>query len=472
MRIFKRLLAPLLLTALIVVTSVFLYQQILSAEQEECWERLSNAAQSVNQEVSMKFEDEIIKLHMLGALMLSQDTTSLGELTVLDDCRTTTLFQRVEMLFPTHVLSADGTTYDLPEEYHFDTLLAKGEHISHRLTDPRTGHESLYYLLPMKTSEAEMVILVGVIDATMLDEVFHPTIYDGQANYCLVDSSDGNFLLDSWHDTLGNAYDMEERTRLPSYEAVDLKADIQNQRTNVIAFRSQTTGEGLYMYYTPANIFDWQLMIFAQEDVIFADLLFYQRILMLAVVAEVLMLLVFFSWNIHTMRQLEKSNMEIAKQQKQLTRLSYEDLLTSLFNRNKFIEVSDLYQRTQLHEVGVAYVDLNGLKKLNDTYSHAVGDLYIRNAAGALSTAFPGNCYRIGGDEFVVIAPQMSQAQFRQQLSVLEKRMAQKSISFSLGSSWQPLCADLQALLKEAEEKMYQEKRKYYETHSRHGVKK
>ena len=47
-------------------------------------------------------------------------------------------------------------------------------------------------------------------------------------------------------------------------------------------------------------------------------------------------------------------------------------------------------------------MDLNDLKKCNDTLGHDAGDRYIKNAARMIDTVFhdKGKCYRIGGDEF------------------------------------------------------------------------
>ena len=50
-------------------------------------------------------------------------------------------------------------------------------------------------------------------------------------------------------------------------------------------------------------------------------------------------------------------------------------------------------------------IDLNGLKRVNDTYGHVAGDELIRAAADCMKNSFNeyGKIYRIGGDEFAVI---------------------------------------------------------------------
>ncbi len=57
-------------------------------------------------------------------------------------------------------------------------------------------------------------------------------------------------------------------------------------------------------------------------------------------------------------------------------------------------------------------MDLNELKKVNDEQGHEAGDSYIRRAAQQIVAVFPEHTYRIGGDEFVVLYPEIEQAEF------------------------------------------------------------
>ena len=52
-------------------------------------------------------------------------------------------------------------------------------------------------------------------------------------------------------------------------------------------------------------------------------------------------------------------------------------------------------------------MDLNNLKKCNDSYGHDVGDYYITTCASLIKECFMdiGNCYHMGGDEFCVLIP-------------------------------------------------------------------
>ena len=97
------------------------------------------------------------------------------------------------------------------------------------------------------------------------------------------------------------------------------------------------------------------------------------------------------------------NSLDRKKQQAYLEKLSYRDMLTGLYNRNRYIERLEAYKQVQDQQIGAIYIDLNGLKKVNDEQGHRAGDELIVRAAGTIAGIFAEDAYRVGGDEFVVI---------------------------------------------------------------------
>ena len=82
------------------------------------------------------------------------------------------------------------------------------------------------------------------------------------------------------------------------------------------------------------------------------------------------------------------------------------DILTGLKNRNSFeVDLGNLNVHNILDGRAVLSIDLNNLKKINDTYGHNIGDKYIHGAAEILSKySIEGAvAYRTGGDEFTIL---------------------------------------------------------------------
>lgn len=466
MKMFRRLLPVLCITLLTVVISLMLYNEMTYHEEEKAWQELSSTGQTTVERIQSKFQDEIVKLRLIESIM-KDNSGAAGQALHLDVVQPTTMFARIDVLYPDGSIFSNEETIPTDKSIDFAEVAAKGEYMTQRKTDFLTGEECVYYVLPVMQEEQVQAVLIGMINTNSLTSAFQPLIYNGQADIQIIDTKDGSYIMDSWHDTLGNAYAHGQRARTREHEDFDMQLALREQQTGTVAFTSETTGEKLYMYLTPVGMFDWQLSIFAREDVLFADLMNMRRVFVIAGVTEALLLALYFWWNIRTVLLLERSLAENEQQKEALRLLSYQDGLTLLFNRNKYTELEKQFDGSALHHTGVAYIDLNGLKQINDQQSHGAGDEYIRRTALILSDFFAGQCYRLGGDEFLVVSPQVEQEDFEQRMVEMRQHMAQEHISVSVGSVWKEECDTLKELLGEAEKEMYQAKAAYYQVHDR-----
>lgn len=102
---------------------------------------------------------------------------------------------------------------------------------------------------------------------------------------------------------------------------------------------------------------------------------------------------------------------DLAEQNADLVEKSETDALTGLLNLNGYNramkhELAEM-RRFDGHMVGLAYVDLDGFKAINDTFGHATGDKVLKDVAKRLEECFRTTdmVCRIGGDELVIIMP-------------------------------------------------------------------
>ena len=89
-----------------------------------------------------------------------------------------------------------------------------------------------------------------------------------------------------------------------------------------------------------------------------------------------------------------------------LSRLAYHDGLTDLLNRTSYMEKVKELENNKVPYILFAIYDVNNLKKVNDTMGHQKGDEMIKRVADVFNASLGkyGQCYRIGGDEFVFIS--------------------------------------------------------------------
>lgn len=145
--------------------------------------------------------------------------------------------------------------------------------------------------------------------------------------------------------------------------------------------------------------------------------------------------------------------------------MSYRDMLTTLYNRNRYIQVLEGMQAKTVIKTSVAYIDINGLKRVNDLYGHEAGDRLIINTARSMLAILPENAYRVGGDEFVLICFDMDEKIFRSKVRDICDSIAAKRSSVSVGVVWEESSSELETMLRRADDLMYAEKKKYYEKH-------
>ena len=152
-------------------------------------------------------------------------------------------------------------------------------------------------------------------------------------------------------------------------------------------------------------------------------------------------------------------------QKEKLKYMSYRDMLTTLYNRNKYIQVVEGAQAREILKTGVAYIDINGLKQVNDLYGHEAGDRLIVNTGRSILSVLPENSYRVGGDEFVIICFDMEEQLFRKKVQDICDSIAAKKISVSVGIVWEDVSTELETMLRRADDLMYEQKKEYYKTH-------
>lgn len=155
--------------------------------------------------------------------------------------------------------------------------------------------------------------------------------------------------------------------------------------------------------------------------------------------------------------------------------MSNMDYLTRLKNRNAY--QLDVGNRMAKKAAGTGFIliDLNGLKMVNDTFGHEMGDKYISCVSRAYLNMHTdkGVMYRIGGDEFAVMMPEATEAGIHGFMEQLEKEFeilaSHPEFTFSWGFAIydRETDNDLFSTCRRADKNMYMKKQKYYEEKKR-----
>lgn len=162
------------------------------------------------------------------------------------------------------------------------------------------------------------------------------------------------------------------------------------------------------------------------------------------------------AWTIVEQKQAEE----------QIRYMSFHDGLTGLYNRYYLEEEMKRLDRKRQLPISIIMVDLNGLKLVNDTYGHYLGDEMLKYAAEIINNSCRQEdiTARWGGDEFVILLSQTDQKetekiQKRIKEGCREAYVREVPVSLAIGSSTKEEAEkQIEEVVKEAEDSMYQQK--------------
>ncbi|MGX8698468.1 MAG: GGDEF domain-containing protein [bacterium] len=164
-------------------------------------------------------------------------------------------------------------------------------------------------------------------------------------------------------------------------------------------------------------------------------------------------------------REVEALAERLIHENEHLARVSHTDGLTGIRNRMALQEDNWRYFG---HDVTLMMVDLDKFKAINDQLGHEEGDRVLKEVGDLLARAYGAtHCYRYGGDEFIVICPDIEEEEFRRKLQFVQEHSPrvtleehEQRIGLSAGYARRYIWAEhiLAELLTQADQRMYRAK--------------
>ena len=158
---------------------------------------------------------------------------------------------------------------------------------------------------------------------------------------------------------------------------------------------------------------------------------------------------------------------ESKQTEKQLRYLSTHDSLTGLYNRGFFEAEIARLDNGRNFPISIVVIDMDGLKKVNDSSGHRAGDKLLQQTATLLKEGFRAEdvVARVGGDEFAILMPKANSLvvdralnRIRADLEFYNKDNKDTPLSFSYGAATGEKNGSLEEILRQADLCMYQKK--------------
>ena len=142
---------------------------------------------------------------------------------------------------------------------------------------------------------------------------------------------------------------------------------------------------------------------------------------------------------------------------------SARDALTQLYDRKAYYnDLSKIENRV----TGIAAIDMNSLKQINDNQGHRAGDLALKTIAKAINGSIDHNsmdAYRMGGDEFVVLSTSSKENALAEVIDTIKEKLKSTPYTVAVGyATRKGEEISTHNLLIYADEMMYKDKEEYY----------
>ncbi len=300
--------------------SIGIFAQMVRSEEEICWQRLEIATKSTAGKIETRITDNMNFLMTLADTHpLTHDITdfnAVGE--CLNSAVEMTIFDRIDVILPDEsLITQSGAPAQRGGEASFAQLVEQGTHITQRRTSSFTGKEVICCVTPIERDGDTLGLLVGTIECSTLSELFEVFTYGEAAQLYLIDRADGCFLMDNWHNALGNVQDLGLRQSADGTQMVDVVSTILNGEEARLSFLSQRNGVRSYQYCAPVSGYHWTVSVIVQEDVVFANLIGLKERLLDTAQVGILMVVFFVIWNVFL-------NLIAARSEQKVKQLEYE----------------------------------------------------------------------------------------------------------------------------------------------------
>lgn len=139
------------------------------------------------------------------------------------------------------------------------------------------------------------------------------------------------------------------------------------------------------------------------------------------------------------------------------------DAMTNTLNRHAFYADVDKFKEFPMIVVSI---DINDLKKVNDTQGHAAGDTMIQTVANGIMERLKSGLflYRTGGDEFVLLGVKKQESDMVKMMEQIEEKLTRKNYKIAWGVAQYMPDMEFNKVMSLSDERMYERKKQMKET--------
>ena len=182
------------------------------------------------------------------------------------------LIEEVGILTKDNVFITRVGSVNMENDLDFAEESRKGSYISGRIEDATvSGREIVRSAVPIVCNEETVGMLYGVITLESLEKRLKSNVSVQSSQLFIFERGNGNFIVNTVSDTLGNITVLSDRKFLQEYSYDGLRRKADKGKEGYTAFKSKFIDANLYAHYAPLEVADWQIMVAEPEETVFSE---------------------------------------------------------------------------------------------------------------------------------------------------------------------------------------------------------
>ena len=262
--------ATIVMIVIMAVVLLFAYMRITAAIEERSLGRMEENVKTVIEEVQSKLNRDSRLLNAAADIISADQTVDIDSMQdILNNIAPLLETMNISILFPDDsILQADGTRLDASHNdgLSFEREAPLGEHVSDRVYSIPDNIPILRHFVPITKDGKTTALLYGVTRLENLPTRLNTgNIYNSSAHVYIIDTKTGDFIMDTYHETLGNLSDYTEQEVRGSMTWDAFKEELLGEGTGYIVFRPTSEDEWEYLNYAPIHVNQWVIAVSVPE---------------------------------------------------------------------------------------------------------------------------------------------------------------------------------------------------------------
>ncbi len=452
--------ATAILFVAVALLSVLFVNLTMHHAKQECYGRLVGTTGQIVHELEYNMRNNRAMLRMLAEILAEEeDLTAEKARKILSIYETNSAACHIGIVMPEgNVTTVDNGGFETACYIDYPTECEKGEHVSGLQID-LYDHSALVIRSyePIFKDGETIGLLFGEVRPSSVTKLWLSDYYEGKGTLEIVDRENGCVVISTDQKEGRNFFTLGYSPVQGQKNLKNLETSICNEESGFAEYELEELGERGFISYQPMSICHWSVVLSVPGEDVLETALLTEKNLMVYLLSMAFLFLLYFIWIYTTTRR------SLARAEK----LASLDTLTGALNRNSY---EQMVKQSETAPAGMSciYVDINGLHELNNAQGHLAGDQMLQYVADSLRGNFgTDNVYRIGGDEFIIFCVDRDKNELIRELKEIKETLEKHDYHISVGISMADSGEKIKELVRNAEVRMFIDKRVYYENHDR-----